>query len=102
SRRCSTQGSHRLQKQRNEATSWRSARTRQRHCCWKNWEGENMAREDNAHLRTEQPADELSPVKRALGEIRRLRAELEDLRRGSSEPVAIIGLAVRLPGGVTS
>ena len=61
-----------------------------------------MAREDSVHLKAEQPADDLSPVKRALVEIRRLRAELEDLRCGYSEPVAIIGLAVRLPGGVTS
>ena len=61
-----------------------------------------MAREDSVHLKAEQPADDLSPVKRALVEIRRLRAELEDLRSGYSEPVAIIGLAVRLPGGVTS
>lgn len=39
-----------------------------------------------------------SPVKRALVEIRRLRRELEQARRGSREPVAIIGMGLRLPG----
>ena len=61
-----------------------------------------MAQDDNSRRSTEQGGNELSPVKRALGEIRRLRTELEECRRGQSEPVAIIGLSVRLPGGVTS
>lgn len=47
-------------------------------------------------------AGELSPVKRALIEIRRLRAELEESKRGQSEPIAIVGMAMRFPGGVTS
>ena len=41
-------------------------------------------------------------MKRALVEIRQLRAELEACRRGPVEPVAILGVAVRLPGGVAS
>jgi 3-oxoacyl-(acyl-carrier-protein) synthase/SAM-dependent methyltransferase/acyl carrier protein len=61
-----------------------------------------MAHDDNSRQAVAQIAGELSPVKRALVEIRRLRAELESCRRGQLEPVAIIGLAVRLPGGVTS
>jgi len=61
-----------------------------------------MAQSDNSPQRPAPRAEELSPVKRALVEIRRLRAELEVCRRGSLEPVAILGLAVRLPRGVTS
>jgi 3-oxoacyl-(acyl-carrier-protein) synthase/SAM-dependent methyltransferase/acyl carrier protein len=61
-----------------------------------------MAHDDNSRQTVAQIAEELSPVKRALVEIRRLRAELESCRRSQLEPVAIIGLAVRLPGGITS
>jgi 3-oxoacyl-(acyl-carrier-protein) synthase/SAM-dependent methyltransferase/acyl carrier protein len=61
-----------------------------------------MAHDDNSRQSVAQTAEELSPVKRALVEIRRLHAELESCRRGQLEPVAIIGLAVRLPGGITS
>jgi 3-oxoacyl-(acyl-carrier-protein) synthase/SAM-dependent methyltransferase len=45
---------------------------------------------------------ELSPVKRALIEIRQLRAELEESKRGRREPVAIVGMAMRFPGGVAT
>ncbi len=61
-----------------------------------------MARSDSTPQNPQQEAEMLSPVKRALVEIRRLRAELDSCRRGSSEAVAILGLAVRLPGGVDS
>jgi 3-oxoacyl-(acyl-carrier-protein) synthase/SAM-dependent methyltransferase/acyl carrier protein len=61
-----------------------------------------MAHDDNSRQTVAQTAEDLSPVKRALVEIRRLRAELDSCRRGQLEPVAIIGLAVRLPGGITS
>jgi len=44
---------------------------------------------------------ELSPVKRALAEIRRLRTRLHELEGGAVEPIAIVGLGLRLPGGVT-
>lgn len=44
----------------------------------------------------------LSPVKQALVEIRRLRSELEECRRGQSGAVSILGMAMRLPGGVSS
>ncbi|HEY4303069.1 MAG TPA: beta-ketoacyl synthase N-terminal-like domain-containing protein [Gemmatimonadaceae bacterium] len=56
------------------------------------------------------PAPELSPIKRALLEIRDLRARvatLESLRDDASrnelgrhEPIAIVGMSVRAPGGV--
>ena len=59
-----------------------------------------MAQDDNSPGATEQESETLSPVKRALGEIRLLRTELEECRRSQSQPVAIVGLAVRLPGGV--
>src|SRR5262249_41949347 len=43
----------------------------------------------------------LSPVKRALLEIRELRAELARTRDALREPIAIVGMGLRLPGGVT-
>lgn len=61
-----------------------------------------MAQSDSSSQRPAPKAEELSPVKRALVEIRRLRVELEECQLGSHEPVAILGSAVRLPGGVTS
>ncbi|HTQ06404.1 MAG TPA: beta-ketoacyl synthase N-terminal-like domain-containing protein [Polyangiaceae bacterium] len=46
-------------------------------------------------------ADEsLTPVKRALLEIRELRAELALAKSAQREPVAVIGMGLRLPGGV--
>jgi hypothetical protein len=54
-------------------------------------------------------ATELSPVKRALLEIRNLRARVEELesakhmssQSSEHEPIAIIGVGLRFPGGVT-
>jgi malonyl CoA-acyl carrier protein transacylase len=40
----------------------------------------------------------LSPTKRALVEIRELRARLAQLEKASAEPIAIVGLGCRLPG----
>jgi acyl transferase domain-containing protein/SAM-dependent methyltransferase len=42
----------------------------------------------------------LSPVKRALLEIRELKAQLAEARGALREPVAIVGMGLRLPGGV--
>ncbi len=47
-----------------------------------------------------EPTGELSPVKRALAEIRRLRARVDELERVSTDPIAIVGMGLRLPGGV--
>ena len=52
---------------------------------------------------TEHPTDDttpLSPVKLALLEIRDLRARLAALETAAAEPIAVIGLGCRLPGGV--
>ena len=46
------------------------------------------------------PVAELSPVKRALLEIRELRARLAELEDAAREPIAIVGLGIRAPGGV--
>jgi acyl transferase domain-containing protein len=43
-------------------------------------------------------ADELSPAKRALLEIRELRAQLVAARRDRNTPVAIVGMGCRYPG----
>lgn len=48
----------------------------------------------------EPSSSELSPIKRALLEIRDLRARLVEVERAQSEPIAIIGLGVRFPGDV--
>ena len=40
-----------------------------------------------------------SPVKQALREIRRLKAELEAERSRRTEPLAIVGMGLRFPGG---
>ncbi len=42
----------------------------------------------------------LSPVKRALLEIRELRGRVAELEAQRAEPIAIVGLSIRAPGGV--
>jgi len=46
------------------------------------------------------PTDSLSPVKRALLEIRELKAQLARAQSALHAPLAIVGMALRLPGGV--
>ena len=42
----------------------------------------------------------LTPTKRALLEIRQLRAQLAEAEKAWHEPIAIVGMGLRLPGGV--
>ncbi len=49
---------------------------------------------------TQVGAGELSAVKRALVEIRELRARVAQLEGAAREPIAIVGAALRAPGGV--
>jgi len=43
--------------------------------------------------------EQLSPLKRALSELRRLRTKLDEMERRQKEPIAIVGLGLSLPGG---
>src|SRR5436305_660596 len=43
----------------------------------------------------------LTPVKRALLEIRDLKAKLAHAEKAAHEPIAIVGMGMRFPGGVT-
>src|SRR5215471_13028146 len=47
---------------------------------------------------TQERTEHLSPVKRALLELREIRAELDAIERQKHEPIAIIGLGCRFPG----
>jgi acyl transferase domain-containing protein/SAM-dependent methyltransferase/acyl carrier protein len=40
-----------------------------------------------------------SAVKRALLELRQMRGQLDEMKRSQTEPIAIVGLGLRLPGG---
>ncbi len=51
-------------------------------------------------MSTNENSPELSPVKRALLEVRELRERLERSERRHSEPIAIVGIGCRFPGGV--
>ncbi|HLF25324.1 MAG TPA: beta-ketoacyl synthase N-terminal-like domain-containing protein [Anaerolineae bacterium] len=43
--------------------------------------------------------DNLSPLKRAIIEIRELRAQLDEIQQARTEPIAIVGMGLRFPGG---
>ena len=46
-----------------------------------------------------QRTDQLTPLQRALLAIRELRAQLDEVEHARTEPVAVIGIGCRLPGG---
>src|ERR1700736_6184138 len=43
--------------------------------------------------------EQLSPLKRAILELRELRAKLDETERRQRDPIAIVGIGLRLPGG---
>ncbi|PCC69161.1 myxalamid-type polyketide synthase MxaE and MxaD [Nannocystis exedens] len=45
-------------------------------------------------------ASDLSPLKQALLALERLQARVDELERGRGEPIAIVGVGCRLPGGI--
>src|ERR1700683_1546458 len=53
-------------------------------------------------MASDQQLENLSPVKRALYEIRQLRSRVQELERLRTEPVAIIGLGLRFPGNAST
>ncbi len=53
-------------------------------------------------MTTPSPVAELTPTKRALYEIRQLRARVEELERERHEPIAIIGMGLRFPGNAST
>jgi acyl transferase domain-containing protein len=48
---------------------------------------------------TDQPHEQLSPLKRALLAIERLQSKIDNLERARTEPIAVVGMGCRFPGG---
>jgi hypothetical protein len=48
------------------------------------------------------PAEPLSADKQSLLAIRRLRARVDELERAQTEPIAVVGIGCRFPGGASS
>lgn len=55
-------------------------------------------------MSTNEPAgiEGLSPLKRAIVEIRALKERIAEIECGRREPIAVIGMGLRLPGGATT
>ena len=43
--------------------------------------------------------EQLSPLKRAIVELREMRGKLDELELRKNDPIAIVGVGLRLPGG---
>ena len=53
-------------------------------------------------MASHQQLEQLTPAQRAVYEIRKLRGQVEELERFRHEPVAIIGIGLRLPGNAST
>ena len=49
--------------------------------------------------RDRESRDQLSPLKRAIIELREMRAKMDQMERRQRQPVAVVGIGLRLPGG---
>ncbi|HEX3377798.1 MAG TPA: beta-ketoacyl synthase N-terminal-like domain-containing protein [Candidatus Acidoferrales bacterium] len=52
-------------------------------------------------MTTKTQFEDLSPIKKALYEIRALKGKLQDLSQARNEPIAIVGVGLRFPGGAS-
>ncbi|MFI9744153.1 SDR family NAD(P)-dependent oxidoreductase [Streptomyces sp. NPDC052494] len=56
--------------------------------------------EESADRKTGAGRSATTPLSRAMDTIKRLRGELEEARSGQSGPLAVVGVGLRLPGGI--
>jgi acyl transferase domain-containing protein len=54
---------------------------------------------NESDAQTAPPGDRRQLLEQALHQVRRMRARLEAVERAASEPIAIVGMSCRLPGG---
>src|SRR5712692_2019162 len=78
--------------------TWMSFRTRPRPSFWpRNWQI-STGNISQMSIQTDK-TDSLSPVKRALQTLEKMQAKLDAVERAKTEPIAIIGMGCRFPGG---